>query len=214
MAHVSEINSYDELNEIVGINRSEDYDDYFSVMEIPDSEKEKRVDLAERLGDNFLLVLAFVFTAQQYQYVNWETIRTRFESAYRTALENIIDIDDYLDSYIKQFAYDVTESTQSHSDDPYYYSLDRSRLMAENESNTSWNYSDFQTAIRNGYTQKRWVDIRDRRERETHRAVGGTVKPIEELFSVGSTFMRFPKDQTFSPPASEICGCRCSIQYF
>lgn len=208
------IRTFDELNNVVGLKRSEDYEEYFGEMDISDQQKKKRISLAEKLGDNFLLVLAFLFTMQQYQTINWEAIQIRFESAYRDALKNTIIIDDYLDTYIRQFSYDVTESTQNHADDPYYYSLDRSRVMAENESNTSWNYSDFQEAIRAGYTKKRWVDIRDKRERETHRKVGGTVKPIGEVFLVGNTFMRFPKDQAFFPPASEIANCRCSIQYF
>lgn len=209
-----DVRDYDELNELVGMNRSEEYSDYFGVMDLSDADKENRIELAEKLGDNFLLVLAFLFTMQQYQTINWETIRTRFENAYRDALEEAIILDEYLDSYIRQFSYDVTESTQNHVNDPYYYSMDRSRLMAENEANTAWNYSDFQSAIQNGYTRKQWIDIRDRRERETHRKVGRTVIPIEELFSVGSTFMRFPKDQIFSPPASETANCRCSIRYF
>ena len=209
-----DVMDYDELNKLVGMNRSEDYEDYFGIMDLSDSDKEKRIELAERLEDNFLLVLAFLFTMQQYQSINWQTIRTRFESAYRDALEGVIILDEYLDSYIRQFSYDVTKSTQNHANDPYYYSMDRSRLMAENEANTAWNYSDFQSAIQNGYTRKQWIDIRDKKERETHRKVGRTVIPIEELFSVGSTFMRFPKDQAFSPPASETANCRCSIRYF
>lgn len=48
-----DINDYDELNEVVGMKRSEDYSDYFDVMEISDEEKGKRIDLAEKLGDNF-----------------------------------------------------------------------------------------------------------------------------------------------------------------
>ena len=67
---------YDELNELVGMNRSEDYEDYFGIMDLSDSDKEKRIELAERLEDNFLLVLAFLFTMQQYQSINWQTIRT------------------------------------------------------------------------------------------------------------------------------------------
>ena len=131
-----EVRDYDELNTLVGTSRSEDYEDYFEIMELSDSDKENRIELAEKLGDNFLLVLAFLFTMQQYQSINWETIRTRFESAYREALAGTIVIDEYLDSYIEQFSYDVTESTQNHVNDLYYYSFDRSRLMAENESNT------------------------------------------------------------------------------
>lgn len=209
-----DVRDYDELNGLVGMSRSEDYEDYFGVMDLPDAGKEKRIELAERLGDNFLLVLAFLFIMQQYQTINWETIRTRFESAYRDALDGAIVLDEYLDSYIRRFSYDVTESTQNHIDDLYYYSFDRSRVMAENESNAAWNYSDFQTAIQNGYTRKRWVDIRDRRERETHRSVGGTVKPINEPFMVGSSFMNYPKDTSYGASSSEIVNCRCSIRYF
>lgn len=210
-----EVRDYDELNTLVGTSRSEDYEDYFEIMELSDSDKENRIELAEKLGDNFLLVLAFLFTMQQYQSINWETIRTRFESAYREALAGTIVIDEYLDSYIEQFSYDVTESTQNHVNDLYYYSFDRSRLMAENESNTVWNYSDFQTAIQNGYTRKQWIDIRDRRERDTHRAVGRTIKPINEPFIVGDSLMMFPKDSaTFGASSSEIANCRCSIRYF
>lgn len=210
-----DVRDYDELNELVGLNRSEEYSDYFGVMDLPDADKENRIELAEKLGDNFLLVLAFLFTMQQYQTINWETIRTRFENAYRDALEEAIILDEYLDSYIRQFSYDVTESTQNHVNDPYYYSMDRSRLMAENEANTAWNYSDFQSAIQSGYTRKQWIDIRDRRERETHRAVGGTVKPINEPFMVGNSFMMFPKDKaTFGADSSEIINCRCSAVYY
>ena len=209
-----DVRDYDELNEIVGMNRSEDYEDYFGVMELSDSDKENRIELAEKLGDNFLLILAFLFTIQQYQEINWQTIQSRFESAYRDALENKIIIDDYLDIYIRQFSSDITESTKNHVDDPYYYSLDRSRVIAENESNTSWNYSDFQSAIQNGYTRKRWVDVRDRKERETHRAVGGTVKPINEPFMVGSSFLQFAKDTSLGASSSEIVNCRCSTIYY
>ena len=209
-----DVRGYDELNELIGMNRSEDYEDYFGVMDLPDAGKEKRIELAERLGDNFLLVLAFLFTMQQYQSINWQTIRTRFEGAYRDALTNIITIDEYLNSYIRQFSYDVAESTQNHVDEPYYYSLDRSIVMAENESNTVWNYSDFQSAIQSGYTRKQWIDIRDRRERESHRAIGRTIKPINEPFVVGSSFMDYPKDTSYGASSSEIVNCRCSIRYF
>lgn len=209
-----DVRDYDELNELVGMNRSEEYSDYFEAMDLSDADKKNRIELAEKLGDNFLLVLAFLFTMQQYQSINWEIIRTRFENAYRDALENIIIIDNYFNQYIRQFSYDVTESTQSHVNDLYYYSLDRSKVMAENESNTAWNYSDFQSAIQSGYTRKQWIDIRDRRERETHRAVGGTIKSINEPFMVGSSFMDYPKDTSYGASSSEIVNCRCSIRYF
>lgn len=209
-----DINDYDELNEVVGMKRSEDYSDYFDVMEISDEEKEKRIDLAEKLGDNFLLVLAFLFTMQQYREIEWETIRIRFENAYKNAIDNVIETDEYMESYILNFSHNAIESTQSHVDDPYYYSMDRSRLMAENESNMAWNYSDYREAVRSGKTRKRWVDIRDRKERESHRKVGGTIKPIGEPFTVGGYYMDFPKDDSYGADASQIANCRCSIIYY
>lgn len=209
-----DIRDYDELNEIVGMNRSEDFSDYFDVMDLSDQDKEKRIALAEKLEDNFLFVLAYLFAIQQYANVDWEEIRIRFESAYRNALENTIIIDEYLDLYIRQFAYDMVDSTQSHIDDPYYYSHDRARFAAENESNSSWNYSDYQEAIQSGKTKKRWVDVRDKRERESHRQVGGTVKPIDEPFAVGGSLMQFAKDISLGAASSEIINCRCKTIYY
>ena len=208
-----DIRDYDELNDMVGFNRSEDFKSYFDVMEISDEDKESRISLADKLEDNFLFVLAFLFTMQRYNNVDWENIQYRFESAYREALKSSIAIDESLDTYIRQFSYDVTDSTQSHIDDPYYYSADRARMMAENESNTSWNYADFSDALKQGKTKKKWVDVRDKRERETHRQVGGTVIPIYEPFMVGSSFMLYPKDSSFGASLSEIANCRCSIRY-
>lgn len=209
-----DIRDYDELNEIVGMNRSEDFSDYFDVMDLSHQDKEKRIALAEKLEDNFLFVLAYLFAIQQYANVDWEEIRIRFESAYRNALENTIIIDEHLDLYIRQFAYDMVDSTQSHIDDPYYYSHDRARFAAENESNSSWNYSDYQEAIQNGKTKKRWVDVGDKRERESHRQVGGTVKPIDEPFAVGRSLMQFAKDTSLGAASSEIINCRCKTIYY
>ena len=209
-----DIRDYDELNEIVGMDRSEDFPDYFDVMDLSDQDKEKRITLAEKLEDNFLFVLAYLFAIQQYANVDWEEIRIRFESAYRGALENTIIIDEYLDLYIRQFAYDMVDSTQSHIDDPYYYSHDRARFAAENESNSSWNYADYQEAIQNGKTKKRWVDVGDKRERDSHRQVGGTIKPIDEPFAVGGSLMQFAKDTSLGAASSEIINCRCKTIYY
>lgn len=208
------VRDYDELNNIVGMNRSEDFSDYFDVMDLPEEDMEKRISLAETLEENFLFVLAYLFAIQQYGSIDWESIRIRFETAYRGALENTIIIDEYLDLYIRQFAYDMVDSTQAHIDDLYYYSHDRARFAAENESNSSWNYADYQAAIQSGKTLKRWVDVRDKKEREAHRKVGGTVKLIDEPFVVGGSLMYFPKDTSLGASSSEIINCRCKTIYY
>ena len=48
-----DVRDYDELNKLVGLNRSEEYSDYFGVMDLSDADKENRIELAEKLGDNF-----------------------------------------------------------------------------------------------------------------------------------------------------------------
>ena len=210
-----EFDSFDELNDFVGLNRSENFKDYFDAMDLSEEDKEKRISLAEKLEDGFLPILALLFTLQQYrEEIDWEAIQLRFEIAYRNALAGVITADDYLRQYIRQFSYDVLDSTQNHMDDPFYFSLDRARLIAENEANSSMNYSDFQSAILAGKSKKQWMDIRDRKERETHRKVGRTIKPIQDPFMVGNSFMLFPKDTSMGADMEEIANCRCSIRYF
>lgn len=130
------------------------------------------------------------------------------------ALSGKMVTDGYIENYVRNFAYDVMESTMTYQNDLYYYTQDRAMFMAENEANTSLNYSDYSAAIKLGKTMKKWVDIRDKRERETHRKVGGTSKPIGEPFYVGGSLMMFPRDTQYSPPNSLVCGCRCSIIYY
>lgn len=207
--------TYEELNQMIDNPRSEPFDDYFGNMELPESEKKKRISLAEKLEDNFLPILIFLFTLKQYgRQINWEEIRMRFEIGYRNAVQELISIDSQLDTYIKTFSYDVVDSTKRHDDDFYYYSVDRATLISENESNTSLSYEEFLNAINSGKTMKKWIDIRDKKERETHRKVGGTTKPITEPFLVGNSLMMFAKDWSMGAEAKEIISCRCTIKYF
>lgn len=207
--------TYEELNQMIENPRSEPFEYYFGDMELSESEKKKRVSLAEKLKDNFLPILIFLFTLKQYRgAIDWEEIRLRFEIGYRNAVQEVMSIDSQLDTYIKTFSYDVVDSTQRHEDDFYYYSIDRVTLISENESNTSLSYEEFLKAIDSGKTMKKWIDVRDKRERETHRKVGGTINPITEPFLVGDSVMNFPRDFSFSPSAQETVNCRCSIKYF
>lgn len=206
--------SFDELNKLVKNERSEPYEQYFGVMSISKKQKENRVSLSEELENVFLLVLILLFTMQQYGTINWETARKRLEDGYQEAVKKHMQIDDYLRLYIMSFSYDVIDSTRNHEKDPYYYSRDRGMYLAENEANTSWNYREFGEAVTAGKTKKKWIDMRDARERETHWQVGGTVKKITEPFLVGDSIMDFPKDMKYSPNPNQVINCRCSIQYF
>ena len=63
------VRNFDELNVMVGMKRSEEFSDYFGAMDLDENDEKKRITLAERLEDNFLLVLALLFTMQQYESI-------------------------------------------------------------------------------------------------------------------------------------------------
>lgn len=207
--------TFEELNRLVGKSRSEPYETYFGEMDLTEKEIKERITLAEKLENNFLFVLAFLFTMVQYSSVNYEQIRNRFEKGYLKAINGTIAADDYIKQYIRNFSYDIIDSTKVHADDMYYYSSDRAIFMAENESLTCWNHQDFSDAIKSGKRKKQWMDVRDKKERETHLLVGRTIKPIAEPFLVGNSLMMYPRDSdTFGAESKEIVSCRCSIKYF
>lgn len=57
---------------------------------------------------------------------------------------------------------------------------------------------------------KEWVTSKDERVRSTHRAVDGTVIPINGTFQVGLGHLLFPGDP--QGPPEEIFNCRCSVR--
>lgn len=207
------IRSFDEVNDYVTNKRGIDFEEYFGDMDLPEKDKKKRIELAKKMENNFLIVMALLFSLQEYQNVDYEFVRSQFVYQYRSAISGTVALDQYMENYIQTLSYDVVESTQRNSDDPYYVSPDRAKYLAENESNTSLNHQDFMDAIAAGFTLKKWVDIRDKRERKDHREVGGTIKPITEPFLVGDSVMDYPKDTSYGASASQIVNCRCSIKY-
>ena len=87
-------------------------------------------------------------------------------------------------------------------------------FIAENEANTDMNYLEYVKAVNDGKTKKKWIDMKDKRERKTHLKVGSMTIPIERPFPVGDSLMQFPKDFSLGADAKEIVNCRCSIQYY
>ena len=206
--------SFDELNDLVANKRSMSFEQFFGEMELSDDEIQQRIELAEKLEDGFLFVLALLFTMQQYNEVNWERARQEYENRYLSALAGYVTITPYIRQYVRGMSYDIMDSTKKHQSEYYYYSTDRGRFMAECEANTMRSYQCNEDAIAQGKTMKRWLTMGDKRVRATHREVGGTSKPIGEPFYVGGSILQYPRDFSFSPSTSEIAGCRCSIEYY
>lgn len=204
----------DELNIPMPYSRSEPFGQYFGDMDLIDEEKEKRIEVAEDLEDLMLFIFALIAIMRENNAVDKDYIVSQINNSYMAILQGYMGIDKYLEDYIRQFSNTFIQTTFDSIDDSWYLSADRSRFVAENESETTWNYDEYRQAIESGKTRKQWVDIMDKRERKTHREVGGTVIPIEDVFVVGNSLMRYPKDTLYGAEAKEIINCRCTIKYF
>lgn len=204
---------FDELNSLN--RRSIPYDEYFDEMDIEEEEKEKRKSFAEKLDDVMLFIFALFGTMKVYKTMNRAYIEKRLYEEYTSIVNQYMIVDDYLQEQGYQFSQEIIDATIRNEDDAYFLSVDRAILISENAANGVFGYQEFKNAIQRGKTMKEWVDIRDKKERKTHRKVGGKKIPILEPFVVGDSLMLFPKDQiTYSADAKEIVNCRCSVKYF
>lgn len=207
----------DELNTIPKqksvSSRALPYEQYFGEMELTEEQKEERTKLAKDFEDMMLFLFALLAIVSEFSYENIQFVVNQVESRYLSVLGEYMALDDYLNSYARQFAEDTVRTTTEHSSDAWYTSSDRAMYVAENESNTSFNYSEYRQAVEQGKTQKQWITMRDKRVRHTHAEVDGETVGIEEVFLVGTSMMLFPKDDSLGAAAKEIINCRCSVKY-
>ena len=204
---------FDELN-IPQKEIAIPYEEYFADMDLTRKQKEERVKFSYEFEDVMFFILSLVFIMKKYGYINEKYLKDELYKRYFDVAKNYTYIDDSVKDYIQSFSEDTIDTTMNHKEDEWYLSNDRAMLISENEANTILNNSDFANAIRSGKTKKKWIDVRDKRERESHLAVGGTVKPILEPFVVGDILMNYPKDFSFAVSAKETANCRCTIRYY
>lgn len=205
---------FDELNEPVRYSRSIPFETYFGEMELTKKQKEKRIAVAEELDELMLFLFALIASMLETDSLDKNYILIQVNQRYLHIVRKYIDVDDYFEDYIKRFSDTFVMTTLESIDDLWYLSADRARFISENESETTWNYEEYKQAIKSGKTKKQWDDVRDNKERKTHREVGGKVIPIEDTFVVGNSLMRYPKDDSLGADAKEIINCRCTIKYF
>ena len=169
--------------------------------------------MAEELEENFIVTMTLLFTMAQANKINYELIRKQIEDSYLETLRKYTSVDKYLETYVKSFTYDVIDGTKTHKNEPYYYSLDRAKFMAENEVNTAINHARYMEAVNAGKTMKRWESIIDEVTRKDHIEANGEYIPIGQAFHVGDSWMLFPKDMSMNPNPNQVINCRCSIIY-
>lgn len=195
--------------------RSIPYDEYFGDMELTEEEKKDRKKFAESMEEVMLFIFALFSVMKQYGYQNNSFIIRELRERYSETILKFMQLDDYLKKYVEKFSRETIEITIKHEDETYYTSDDRAVFISENESHFAFSHKEFSDAVKAGKTKKQWMDIRDDRERKTHREVGRTILPINKPFLVGNSKMMHPKDaETYGASAEEIVGCRCSARYF
>lgn len=206
----------DELNnlrtEIAKTARNRKFRDYFDFMVLTEEAKNQRVELADSLE---------VITAKMYSLA---------VSLHGTMADE--DLEDYLLTFyinrifdeldsknvevktdtVQKFARDIVHTTMENKSE-WFTSSDRAFNNSVDLANIFLNESENLQAIKEGKTQKRWHTMLDDKVRDTHIVLEGTTIPINALYDVGMYQMRYPMDSAYGASASEIAGCRCSIEY-
>ena len=192
---------FDELNRLDG----ETYEEYYDVMQIPESAKKARRDLANALEEDFVyfLDLLMLFEAME---ISFETFRDAVVEDYTQTIDGI-ETSPYFEDHISEFAKNLADTKEMD------FSVERARNMAKNEANAVWNDAEFWEAVMDGKKTKIWHTMLDNRVRESHAEMEGLEIPISEPFDVNGSRMMFPKDTSLGASADEVVGCRCSLSY-
>ena len=208
------VTSFDELNRLVKTKKSMPYEKFFGEMELNKTEKSKRISLARIMEENFTYIMILLFTMQQYNFLNWNLAENEFIKKYLESIKNFVTLDSKFEQYVSTQANRITESTKENMDNSYYFSLDRAKFIAENESNVARSYQCNQEAIQQNKTYKRWVSIMDEHTRPDHKEADGQIVKINDPFVVGDSLLNCPRDFSLGATPSEIINCRCSVIYY
>lgn len=223
------LTNFDELNTLSTTETTKDdrqkatrkkipIHDYFENMQISEEEKEKRVRLANLLLADVLFLFALSKRNQDYHYLS-----EAFQKRYLSSVKKVTEPDQKMQRYIRKVCDSIVDTTlkggslttskANKPQDPYAVSMDRATNVAENEANTILNGDEYNAAIKNGCTKKRWKSYRDERVRADHADVDGQVIDINRPFHVGEYMMMYPKDDSLGAGLEEIVNCRCSVEY-
>lgn len=202
--------------------------DYFENMQISEEEKEKRVRLANLLLADVLFLFALSKRNQDHHYLS-----EAFQKRYLSSVKKVTEPDQKMQRYIRKVCDSIVKTTLKSgqddgkkqgevltdsdaikvSQDSYAVSIERATNVAENEANTILNGDEYNAAIKNGCTKKRWTSYKDERVRADHADVDGQVVEINRPFRVGEYLMMYPKDDSLGAGLEEIVNCRCSVEY-
>lgn len=211
----------------------ESFEEYFEPMEIPQEDKDKRVELAKKLQEDFdfiLWVIAHLKVQGEILEMYTVELSQRLQDRYKQSvkevypqLDNINNYNNYVSvitqniivSTINQLAKDrpEQETVTELMEEEYAVSSSRARVLAVNEANTVGNIDSDVTATKEGKKHKTWCVTRDGKERASHSNANGQTVNIDDYFHVGSCYLAFPKDTSLGATPEEIVNCRCWLEY-
>ena len=187
------------------------YEEYYNGMEIPQEDKEKRIELAEKIDDVFYWLLGVV----AIMALTGEVIDT--ESLTMSVQYRLFDIEDvnvkYVSEHIVNLAGETVSTTVERREEEYFLSDERAMEIAAGEAHTFYEYEELQEAWENGKTKKTWNTQRDRRVRRSHSALDGKTIPITELFETDGSYLMCPRDSENGCSIKEIANCRCWLEF-
>lgn len=185
---------------------------YFDEMRLAKQQKAYRKELARKLYEEMVWLMSYMFYARQQGIsVSMDAIR-EIRQRYRDVVGDTFAIDLYISTHIDSITADIVNATNRHPDDPYFYSKDRARLIAENEANSVFNHTEYENAVK-GKKYKTWHTIMDNHERESHAEVNGMTIPIYEPFTLQGGSVLYPRDESLGAEDSELIACRCSLTF-
>ena len=224
------IQNFEELNTFK--RRSIPYEEFFGDMELTETQKKKRQEMAMVLEDILCIIFEIIFAEISIGVIDKAHLRQEvIEMIYeKVSTEDFFEDDEQLEDYIEYLLEVVVDKTIDNyekqpdvydytGEKPYWVSDDRAKFIAENESNTLFNGQDYIVAKKQGNTKKIWMAFPDDRVRETHQIANGLEIDVDDYFEVGEAQMLYPRDLTseystlmFFP--EEYINCRCTVKYF
>lgn len=210
-----EINKYEESR-----TRHIPYKQYFEELPISDEAIQKRIKLANELDDIFFYLFAMMAAMrlleksfeEEAEYLSSLVARQYYDSLVICGYD-VEDGYEFLKVHVDEVSKEIVNATIKHIDYPYFTSDDRAMFISENEAHTILNTIEENEAIKDGFTTKTWVTMRDALVRHTHVIADGETVGIFDTFDIGGYPMRFPKDDSLGASASEIVNCRCCLVY-
>lgn len=187
--------------------KSISFEDYFGEMELPEQEKKRRIDLAQKFDDFFIYYFGLYLADMKRDYVPMIYDKYIELALWYLGMDKKPE---YITDRASKVANDIQKTTRN-NDSEYYTSKDRSIIISETETNVIGNYGRQVQAVKNGKHWKTWQTMKDNRVRDSHMLVDEKTIGIFDYFDVGGAKMLYPGDT--SAPPEELVNCRCTVEY-